>query len=43
MLGSDAPFPIGDLAPRKIVKAAGFSAEDMESINGGLAERLFLQ
>ena len=28
MLGSDAPFPIGDLAPRKIVAAAGFSAED---------------
>ena len=43
MLGSDAPFPIGDLAPRKIVKAAGFAAEDMESIYGGLAERLFLQ
>jgi len=43
MLGSDAPFPIGDLAPRRIVAAAGFSAEDMESIYGGLAERLFLQ
>ena len=42
MLGSDAPFPIGDLAPMKIVAAAGFSAEQAQAINGGLAERLFV-
>ena len=41
MLGSDAPFPIGDLAPRKVVDAAGFSEAEKASINGGLAEQLF--
>jgi aminocarboxymuconate-semialdehyde decarboxylase len=41
MLGSDAPFPIGDLAPKKVVAAAGFSAAEQASINGGLAEQLF--
>jgi aminocarboxymuconate-semialdehyde decarboxylase len=41
MLGSDAPFPIGDLAPGKVVAAAGFSDAQVRSINGGLAERLF--
>src|SRR5262245_40954182 len=43
MLGSDAPFPIGDLAPRKVVDAAGFSNDEKRSINGGLAERLFVK
>ena len=42
MLGSDAPFPIGDLAPMKVVAAAGFSAEQAQAINGGLAEKLFV-
>jgi aminocarboxymuconate-semialdehyde decarboxylase len=42
MLGSDAPFPIGDLSPMKVVAAAGFSAVQMQAINGGLAERLFI-
>jgi aminocarboxymuconate-semialdehyde decarboxylase len=41
MLGSDAPFPIGDLAPGKVVAAAGFSDAQVRSINGGLAETLF--
>jgi aminocarboxymuconate-semialdehyde decarboxylase len=41
MLGSDAPFPIGDLAPMKVVAAAGFSDAEQRSINGGLAEQLF--
>jgi aminocarboxymuconate-semialdehyde decarboxylase len=41
MLGSDAPFPIGDLAPMKVVAAAGFSDAEQASINGGLAEQLF--
>ena len=43
MLGSDAPFPIGDLAPMKVVGAAGFSDAEQQSINGGLAERLFVK
>jgi len=42
MLGSDAPFPIGDLSPMKVVAAGGFSAVQMQAINGGLAERLFI-
>jgi amidohydrolase family protein len=41
MLGSDMPFPIGDLAPRKIVEACGFPAAEHASIEGGLASRLF--
>jgi aminocarboxymuconate-semialdehyde decarboxylase len=43
MLGSDMPFPIGDLAPAKVVKAGGFSANEVASINGGLAQRLFVK
>lgn len=41
MLGSDMPFPIGDLEPMKIVAEAGFSKAQTDSINGGLAARLF--
>jgi len=41
MLGSDMPFPIGDLAPAKVVAEAGFSASETASIMGGLAQRLF--
>lgn len=40
MMGSDMPFPIGDLKPMAVVEAAGFSAEERASINGGLAQRL---
>jgi aminocarboxymuconate-semialdehyde decarboxylase len=40
MLGSDMPFPIGDLAPLKIVQETPFSASERASINGGLAARL---
>ncbi len=43
MLGSDMPFPIGDLAPRKVVESARCSAEESHSINGGLAQKLFLR
>jgi aminocarboxymuconate-semialdehyde decarboxylase len=42
MMGSDMPFPIGDFTPRKIIADAGFSAADVASITGGLAQRLFL-
>jgi aminocarboxymuconate-semialdehyde decarboxylase len=41
MMGSDMPFPIGDTEPTKIVTAAGLSAAQTASINGGLAARLF--
>jgi aminocarboxymuconate-semialdehyde decarboxylase len=42
MLGSDMPFPIGDLAPGKIVDDAGFSESEVASVMGGLAQRLFV-
>ncbi len=41
MMGSDMPFPIGDLTPQKIVAEAGCSAAEAASINGGLAQKLF--
>jgi len=43
MLGSYMPFPIGDLQPAKIVAEAGFSASEMASMTGGLAQRLFVK
>lgn len=41
MMGSDMPFPIGDLAPLKIVAETSFSDAERTAINGGLAQRLF--
>lgn len=41
MLGSDMPFPIGDDEPAKVVAAAGLKADQVASINGGLAAKLF--
>jgi aminocarboxymuconate-semialdehyde decarboxylase len=41
MMGSDMPFPIGDTEPIKIVTDAGLPKAQTESINGGLAVRLF--
>jgi aminocarboxymuconate-semialdehyde decarboxylase len=41
MMGSDMPFPIGDAEPMRIVAAAGLSKPQTDSINGGLAARLF--
>jgi len=41
MMGSDMPFPIGDLAPTKIVAETKFSDSERAAINGGLARRLF--
>jgi len=41
MMGSDMPFPIGDMDPAKIVTAAGLPKAQTDSINGGLAARLF--
>ena len=41
MMGSDMPFPIGDHEPRQIVAAAGLKPDQVASINGGLAAKLF--
>jgi aminocarboxymuconate-semialdehyde decarboxylase len=41
MMGSDMPFPIGDMTPMKVVEAAGFSGAEAASMNGGLARKLF--
>lgn len=41
MMGSDMPFPIGDLAPLKIVAETAFTDAERASINGGLAAKLF--
>ncbi len=41
MLGSDMPFPIGDHEPGRIVAAAGLKPDQIASINGGLAAKLF--
>lgn len=41
MMGSDMPFPIGDLAPLQIVQETAFTDADRASINGGLAQALF--
>ena len=43
MLGSDMPFPIGDLAPAKVIEEAGFPASEVASMTGGLAQRLFVR
>ncbi len=43
MMGSDAPFPIGDMTPMEVVREAGFSATEAASINGGLARKLFVE
>jgi aminocarboxymuconate-semialdehyde decarboxylase len=41
MMGSDMPFPIGDLAPLNIVAETKFSDSERAVINGGLAQKLF--
>jgi aminocarboxymuconate-semialdehyde decarboxylase len=41
MMGSDMPFPIGDLAPLKIVQETSFTDAERASINGGLVQKLF--
>jgi aminocarboxymuconate-semialdehyde decarboxylase len=41
MMGSDMPFPIGDLAPLKIVQETSFTEAERASINGGLVQKLF--
>ncbi len=41
MLGSDAPFPIGDPEPKKVVDLANFSAADKEKILSLTAQSVF--
>ena len=41
MLGSDMPFPIGDVEPGEIVAGAGLPADQTACIKGELAARLF--
>jgi aminocarboxymuconate-semialdehyde decarboxylase len=41
MMGSDSPFPIGDLEPMKIVAAAGLRSDQVAAVNGGLARKVF--
>lgn len=41
VLGSDYPFPIGDLEPTKIIKDAGLGEQETKMILGETAARLF--
>ena len=41
MLGSDMPFPIGDMEPCKVVHAAGFGEAQCAAILGGNARNVF--
>lgn len=41
MMGSDMPFPIGDLAPLKIVQETSFTDAERAGINGGVVQKLF--
>jgi aminocarboxymuconate-semialdehyde decarboxylase len=41
MMGSDMPFPIGDLAPLKIVQETSFTDVERAGINGGVVQKLF--
>jgi len=41
MMGSDMPFPIGEEEPYRIIADAGLKPEQIASISGGLAAKLF--
>lgn len=41
LLGSDYPFPIGDLSPRRVVDSAGLDGEARAAVLGGTAAALF--
>jgi aminocarboxymuconate-semialdehyde decarboxylase len=41
MLGSDAPFPIGDPEPRKVIAEANFTNEQRQDILSGTAQQVF--
>lgn len=40
MMGSDMPFPIGDLSPLDLIETHDFTKAERASINGGLIARL---
>ena len=40
MLGSDMPFPIGDLEPQKLIHAAHVDAKERDAILGGTAQHI---
>jgi len=41
MLGSDAPFPIGDPEPRKVIENSAFSDEEKKTMLGATAQKIF--
>lgn len=41
MLGSDYPFPIGDLTPRGVIENSGFNTEEVDAMQWANAARLF--
>jgi aminocarboxymuconate-semialdehyde decarboxylase len=41
MLGSDAPFPIGDPEPVKVIRNAGFTEAQKGSMLGDTAQKVF--
>jgi aminocarboxymuconate-semialdehyde decarboxylase len=41
MLGSDMPFPIGDLEPQKLVHAAHMDESERQAVLGGTAQKIF--
>jgi len=41
MMGSDYPFPIGDLTPRNLIENAGYAQQDVDAMMTGNAQRLF--
>lgn len=42
LLGSDYPFPIGDLTPRTVVDSVPMAAEDRARVEGGNAHRVLV-
>jgi hypothetical protein len=41
MLGSDAPFPIGDPEPEKVIENAGFTEAQKGGTLGDTAQQVF--
>ena len=41
MLGSDAPFPMGDPEPMKVVEASNLTAEEKSAVLGATARKVF--
>ena len=41
MMGSDMPFPIGDLEPQKLIHAAHVDENEKQAMLGGTAKNIF--